>query len=193
MKYATADIYRTLKETRESSGLSQRDLSERIGGRQGYLSKIESGGTDLRLSSLVELARALNLEVVLVPRRLLPAVEAVIRRPSTSAAQMRLEEVLGATLPLVETTARLHPDMPELAEASEILGVLRRWPNIAEDEAAYHSLLRWLKRLHRSTNLPDYIGKFSDELKKIRNHIVHSPRERPRSAYTLDDEEDVDG
>ena len=34
----------------------------------------------MRLSSLIELARALDHELVLVPRKLLPAVEAIVNR-----------------------------------------------------------------------------------------------------------------
>jgi len=78
MPYATDEILQTLRAAREAAGLSQRDLSARVGVPQSHLSKIESGGTDLRLSSLVELARALDLDVVLVPRKLLPAVEAIV-------------------------------------------------------------------------------------------------------------------
>ena len=44
-------------DAREGSGLSQRDLSARIGVPQSHLSKIESCGTDLRLSSLASAIR----------------------------------------------------------------------------------------------------------------------------------------
>lgn len=58
MNHATQDIIDTLKGTRTAKGLSQRALSERTGVPQSLISKIESGGTDIRLSSLTELARA---------------------------------------------------------------------------------------------------------------------------------------
>lgn len=195
MGYATEAIYRTLKEVREKSGLSQRELIKRFGGRQSHLSKIENGETDLRLSTLTELARALNLEVTLVPRRLLPAVEAIIRKPSVSVvgAQLRREEMLSGARPLVEAVAKLNPERTELAEAVNILAMLRKWPNIADDEEAYHSLLVWIKRLHRSTNLADYIARTNAQLKTIQKRIVHSPVEKPGPAYTLDEEDDSDG
>lgn len=87
MLYATEEILQTLRNARADAGLSQRDLSARIGIPQSHISKIESGGTDLRLSSLVELARALDHEVVLVPRKRLPAVEAIVR--DASSKQMK--------------------------------------------------------------------------------------------------------
>ena len=58
MLYATQGIIDTLKSARTAKGLSQRALSERTGVPQSHISKIEGGGTDIRLSSLTELARA---------------------------------------------------------------------------------------------------------------------------------------
>jgi len=63
MSYVTEDIIRELKQAREAKGLSQRALSQRTHVPQSHISKIESGGTDIRLSSLIELARALDLEL----------------------------------------------------------------------------------------------------------------------------------
>ncbi|MEA3640869.1 MAG: helix-turn-helix transcriptional regulator [Lamprobacter sp.] len=67
-----------LKAAREAAGLSQRALSTMTGLQQGQLSKIESGLVDPRLSSVLEMARALELEPVLVPRRSLLAVRALL-------------------------------------------------------------------------------------------------------------------
>jgi len=78
MAYATEHIAERLRAAREGKGLSQRDLSARSGIPQSHISKIESGTVDLRLSSLIELARILNLELTLVPRKLLPAVDAIL-------------------------------------------------------------------------------------------------------------------
>jgi transcriptional regulator with XRE-family HTH domain len=57
MGYATEDVIAALRTAREAKGLSQRALSARTGVPQSHISKIETGGTDIRLSSLVELAR----------------------------------------------------------------------------------------------------------------------------------------
>ena len=79
MKYTIADIVEELKTAREAQGLSQRKLSQLVGIPQGHISKIESGNVDLRVSSLIQLARALGLELTLVPRKALPAVNAIAR------------------------------------------------------------------------------------------------------------------
>lgn len=88
MTYAIEDILRALKEAREAKGLSQRDLSARTGLPQSHISKIEVGGTDIRVSSLIEIARALDLELKLVPRRAIPAVDAVMRSNASVIAPL---------------------------------------------------------------------------------------------------------
>ncbi len=82
MAYATEEILQTLRTAREAAGISQRQLSAQTGIPQSHISKIEGGSTDMRVSSLIELARALDLEVVLIPRKLLPVVEALTAKPS---------------------------------------------------------------------------------------------------------------
>jgi HTH-type transcriptional regulator / antitoxin HipB len=71
-----------LKSARQAKRLSQRALAEKVGVPQSHISKIENGGVDLQTSSLIELARALDLEVQLVPRGLLPALQAMQREAS---------------------------------------------------------------------------------------------------------------
>lgn len=75
----TEEIAQALRQAREAMGLSQRALSKRAGVPQGHISNIERGTVDLRLSSLVSIARALDLELVLVPRKSLPAVQTIAK------------------------------------------------------------------------------------------------------------------
>ena len=79
MNYTTEYIARKLKKAREEKGLSQRELGRKAGVPQGHISKIESGTVDLRVSSLVALARTLDLELVLISRESLPAVKSLVR------------------------------------------------------------------------------------------------------------------
>lgn len=66
-----------IKKARQKKGFSQRALSLKTGIPQSHLSKIEQGLVDLQLSSLIEIARVLDLELVLVAKNLLPAVQAM--------------------------------------------------------------------------------------------------------------------
>ena len=77
MTYHIIDIQGFLRQAREAKGLTQSDLGERIGQPQSAVSRIERGG-DLRHSTLLEMARVLELEPMLVPKHLVPAVQALI-------------------------------------------------------------------------------------------------------------------
>lgn len=79
MNYTIKEIAGKLRAARQARGLSQRALSQMSGVPQGHISKIEKGAVDLRLSSLIELARVLDLELTLVPRKALPAVQSIVR------------------------------------------------------------------------------------------------------------------
>ena len=95
MSAQNQDIAAGIRAARTAKGLTQRELGQRVGLPQSHISKIESGAVDLQLSSLVEIARALDLELKLVPRRVLPAVEATIRAQGATARQRpayRLED-----------------------------------------------------------------------------------------------------
>lgn len=81
MNHSILDIAGALKAARTTKELSQREVSERSGLTQAQISKAESAA-DLRLTSLVELARALDLEVALIPLKFLPAVQSIVRDSS---------------------------------------------------------------------------------------------------------------
>ena len=75
---AIDEISRTIKAVRRAKGLSQLALAKTAGMPQSHISKIENAGVDLRLSSLTEIARALDLELTLVPRKTIPAVRSIV-------------------------------------------------------------------------------------------------------------------
>ena len=56
-----------LKEARKKKNLSQRALGLKTGMPQSHISKIENGEIDLQTSSLLEISRALDLDLMLVP------------------------------------------------------------------------------------------------------------------------------
>jgi len=78
MIYAIEYLAKALKKAREDKKLSQRALSQKIGMPQAHISKIENAAVDLQASSLIEMARALDLEVMLVPRKYVPAVNSLM-------------------------------------------------------------------------------------------------------------------
>lgn len=78
MVYVVEHLAEALKAARASKKLSQRGLSKATGMPQAQISKIENAAVDMKASTLIELARALDLEVMLVPRNHVPAVKSLI-------------------------------------------------------------------------------------------------------------------
>lgn len=79
MVYALEYLAKALREAREDKKLSQRTLSQKTGMPQAQISRIENSAVDLQTSSLIELARSLDLEVMLIPRKYVPAVKGLTR------------------------------------------------------------------------------------------------------------------
>ncbi len=72
------DIIKKLYAARKTKGLTQGALGARMGLPQSHISQIEAGKIDIRLSSFLEMARLLDLEPMLVPRSLTPAVRSIL-------------------------------------------------------------------------------------------------------------------
>ncbi len=79
MTYLNDYILKSLREARRQKGLSQRALSIKSGVPQSHISKIENGDVDLRVSSLITLARVLDWELELIPKQSVPAVQSIVR------------------------------------------------------------------------------------------------------------------
>ncbi len=60
-------------------GLSQQDLARKLGLHQRQISDLERASMDPRLSTVQNVARALDFELLLVPRHLIPAIEGLQR------------------------------------------------------------------------------------------------------------------
>lgn len=73
------DLREKLKEARISRGWGQRELGGKIGLPQPHISAIESGGVAPRFDTLLDIVRVLDLDLLLVPRSLVPAVQSLIR------------------------------------------------------------------------------------------------------------------
>src|ERR1700736_3920283 len=70
---------RELKAARLNRGWSQAELGRRIGLPQMHVSGIETGKIVPRYDTLLDLVRVLDYDLLMVPRSLVPAVQALIR------------------------------------------------------------------------------------------------------------------
>jgi len=195
MSYAIAHIATTLKSAREAKGLSQRALSEVAGVPQGHISKIERGVVDLRLSSLVHLARVLDLELALVPRKSVSAVNSIVRStgstprqpgPATRKEFKRLRANLDALL-------HRYPVNTELAQFQRLIRDLENFRYGVVDVSTLRHANRAVD-MFIETEDDGAIRRTLLELKNLRNAAAHStaaslPTDIVRPAYSLEEDD----
>lgn len=68
-----------LAELRRAHGWTQAELGQQVGLPQVHISDIETGKVVPRFTTLLNLVRVLDYDLLLVPRSLVPAVQALVR------------------------------------------------------------------------------------------------------------------
>ena len=129
-----------LRAARVHKRLSQRALSHKIGLPQSHISKIESGQVDIKASSLIELARALGLEIMLVPQALVPAVEALSRSSTSETETPRANIPEDAPPPVRDAHRALEKTAKEAGRLSRALGDISEITRLAEAARALDHL-----------------------------------------------------
>jgi len=201
MSYKTQEVVEALKAARESKGLSQRALAEKAGVLQTQISKIENGATDFRLSTLVALAGALELELALVPRKAVTAVQSVIRASEPAA-------VFGRTLTdqrkEYDRFRKILANLPDTVKfTTECAQVQRQYRDLQKFQLDKSQLDALRERAQALQALRDQdtglqaLRLAVSELQSIRNALPNGSANVSRidtveHAYTLDGE-DSDG
>lgn len=197
MTYATEHIARALRNAREARGLSQRALGAKAGIAQGHISKIENGAVDLRLSSLVELARVLDLDLVLVPRKAVSAVEAIVGRSDATRAPAqatrRSSDALKRLQHLAALAERAHPTVIELAQIQRQARDLRHFAIPGDRLDAIGDAAAAVKAFHENAAGPSALRQALAPLRALRNALGHAPPDADddrtaRPAYNLGDD-----
>lgn len=198
-----------IRTAREQKGLSQRALGDLVGMPQSHISKIESGAVDLQTSSLVQLARALDLELAVVPRTSLPALEALTGARSLTEESPRTTDIERKLVALAKQTRTLIGRFPRLKALERVSRTLADFQRIQstipagqarEALQAIEILEDGLSRLRpgQTSRAPIAPGLVKDiergeeALRALRNAIVHgqsTPHISPVPAYRLDEEE----
>jgi transcriptional regulator with XRE-family HTH domain len=80
-----AALGRALRLAREEQQLTQADLADKLDIRQRQISDLERSAMDPRFSTVQDVARALGLEVTLIPRQLMATVERLHQRDRSAA------------------------------------------------------------------------------------------------------------
>lgn len=76
---ALLDIGQLLKTARKDRRLTQEQVAEMAGISRPRYREIEAGSSAARTTTLINIARALGLELMLVPQAMVPAVSALLR------------------------------------------------------------------------------------------------------------------
>jgi transcriptional regulator with XRE-family HTH domain len=77
-----SDVRDQIKRARAKRGWSQRELGAAVGLPQSHISGIESCAIVPRYDTLLEIVRVLDMDLLLVPRQLVPAVQSLIQAAS---------------------------------------------------------------------------------------------------------------
>ena len=197
MSYATEHIATTLRAARESKGLSQRALSKKAGVPQSHISKIETGAVDLRVSSLVALARALDLELMLVPRKSVSATRAIVRTtqgiPQKSQASGAALRELKRLHDSINSVAKLHPAVSELSQLQRLVKELQPFKQALSDVEPLRTASRALEAFNTDAQGLEALRRAVLPLQELRNALAHSMPELPdtdsvRPAYRLNED-----
>lgn len=190
----TVHITSELRKAREIRLLSQRDLSARTGLPQAQISKIESGSVSPTLASLTELARALELEVMLVPRKFVPAVQTITRgadgEPPGSDARR-------ASLELKKLEAQLERISDRSEDWHRLSRTIRELHNFRLNDrhiAAVRQAIKALKGRKAGDDVQKTVSEMFREFRNLRNtlaHAVPAATPSPRPAYSLDEDGDA--
>ena len=199
MNYTITHITDKLKAEREAQGLSQLALSKLAGIPQSHISKIENGTVDLRLSSLIELARVLGLELILVPRKALPAVKSIVRGiarpsknipgniPSTIKELKRIQNT-------ITSFTKDHPSIKEFAQIQRQINDIQHFRVPNSDLEAIQKASKTLQAIKFDNSYIESIRKTLSEFQNVRNALAHSSIDLPaietvRSAYALESDD----
>jgi HTH-type transcriptional regulator / antitoxin HipB len=85
-------IIEQLKSIRQEKSMKQSELGEKLGLPQSHISKIEQGANDPRLSTVTEMARVLDQELMLIPREMVPYIRALLRGEEAQERRFQPDE-----------------------------------------------------------------------------------------------------
>jgi transcriptional regulator with XRE-family HTH domain len=189
------------------AGLSQRALGVKVGVAQSHISKIERSAVDPQISSLQEIARALGLELMLVPRQLVPAVQALQRQamPDPRLTPSTIDHDLTRLARQARDAMKRFPEirvLSEIAAAADDLRIARLDESSAAEARssidAAKALLHRLrdhsrdrpavKATEASGNDVQALAPIAQTMRDLRNAWIHRDMSSPQSpAYRLDD------
>ena len=77
--YKLEKLVTALQEARKAKHITQVELAKQAGLGQSHVSRIEAGNLDIRATSLLEIARTLGFELMLIPKEYISVVSALTK------------------------------------------------------------------------------------------------------------------
>jgi transcriptional regulator with XRE-family HTH domain len=198
MSYKSEALITQARKAREASGISQRSLSDRAGLTQSHISNIESGKTEPGLSSFINMARALDLELILVPKKHLAAVEGLIKAQTTPDMRIQANQVnekrFLRAVRVIRKIKQLYGSSADLDRIDENLRLLRKINLNDQEMQRVRELIAMLERHQAGPPVTLAVRDIAQNLQRLRNAIAQGATSEPKAAYTLDDgDDDGDG
>jgi transcriptional regulator with XRE-family HTH domain len=200
--YAVRQLAQALKEARVARGITQRELAERAGFGQNRLALIEAGQVDLRTSTLVQLARALDLELVLTPRRVLPAVQSLTGNQahqwrelrSVRGTPIRVLRRIQQHITALERARLSSEELPKVKKAVQAL--IEVGPNLGLSTLQpLRRSAHWLALARANIAQAEQpLAKAASQLQELYQtlpamaHLEQQASQVQRAAYSLEDE-----
>jgi transcriptional regulator with XRE-family HTH domain len=219
MIYSIEHIAQAIKAARHNKGLSQRALSAKIGVPQSHISRIENSAVNLKVSSLIEISRALDMELMLVPRKLTPAVQGLQRSAETSRNALH-RYFVSANIQDIEKVRKMaeqfNRNLPQVKEFQKLLSSVKELEEFPANAKQFNQIRDWIKQIQDSfdsikslqksqatfenlkfdnkfTASINQIKDATDKFQNLRNALAHglnAPRQILIPAYRLGEEED---
>lgn len=193
MGYKSEHLIGQIREVREANDLSQRGLSERTGQTQSHISQIESGKMEPGLASFIDMARALDLELMLVPRKLVPAVTGLMRAQATPDMPVHAGQpntkLFARAERLVKKLKATYGSSADLDHIDEYLRFLRRVSLSDHEMQLVRGEMDRLERYQASPKAAPVVKDIAMTLQRLRNSVAHGLPTEPGPAYALDDGE----
>ena len=196
MRYKTEELARQIKLAREAAQMSQRELGALCGVTQAHISQIESGKLNPGVSTMVDLGRALDMEIVLVPKRVLSAVMSLVQ-PTLSTRHGLTPQEGGAALQLIARGERLvakqralSGSFSDLDRMTDYLRFFKRVSLRPDEIEIISEAVDLLDAFESGSQWGVAFMQAVKRLQDLRNRIAHGEAEEPRPAYSLDEADD---
>lgn len=193
MIYTLSDIGKSLQAARDRSGLTQRAFAAKAGTTQARVSKIENGETDARLSTVIEFARTLDLELMLVPRQHIPAVKAILAHQPPTASEKVGRTMLGRLMGLIIQLKEQFPENDQLERLERTARELATLRLTEERASTIKRISEHLELVQKTPALASALDTQASALRRLRNEIAHAAPDdalEPRPAHRLDEDDD---